>query len=270
MALHDHQPVSHSGAWAAVALDLDGTLARADALVSHYAISVLSELQKQQIYPIIVTGRLAASALNIAHAAQLTAPIISGGGGVVIDPTTNEILVHATLPLPTISRLCAIALEYDVQPVAHSTYDVITDRRSRQTDMIEEINQEPAHILPVDQWPTELVKFMLVGTATEIDAVQAAIADEFPDMKRSSPEFLEANAPGFTKWESLEGVLNGLGISPQQTAGAGDGETDVEWLSNIGHVIAVDNADPRIQALAHRRLGHHDDDVVARYLATWL
>ena len=251
---------------AAVALDVDGTLARDDHQVSEYAIGVLRRLEAAGIRPIVVTGRLESSAVAVADAAGLSAPVVSGGGAIVTDPRTREHLVHAAMDPALIDRLIEVADRFDLQPVLHTAGHILTDRPSRHTDLIERLNQWTPEVLADRSWPADVVKVMLVGEQSDVDAMQAEAAAEFPRLKRSSTEFLEANAPGFTKWESLRFTLDRMGVSPSATMGAGDGETDVEWLSNIGQVVAPENSEPSVLAIAHHRVGHHRDDAVARFL----
>ena len=262
--------MSTSTGIAAVALDIDGTLARDDHQVSPYAIGVLQRLEAAGIRPIVVTGRLESSALAVAEAAGLSAPVVSGGGAIVTDPSTREHLVHAAMDPALIGRLIEVADRFDLQPVLHTAGHILTDRASRHTDLIERLNQWTPEILADRSWPSEVVKVMLVGEPADVDAMQAEAAAEFPRLKRSSTEFLEANAPGFTKWESLQFTLDRMGVSPSATLGAGDGETDVEWLSNVGQVVAPENSEPSVLAIAHHRVGHHRDDAVARFLDDYL
>jgi hydroxymethylpyrimidine pyrophosphatase-like HAD family hydrolase len=57
--------------------------------------------------------------------------------------------------------------------------------------------------------------------------------------------------PGITKAVGLLSALTALGIAPEETAAAGDGENDLPMLSAVGYAVAVQNAVGEVKAIAH-------------------
>lgn len=55
---------------------------------------------------------------------------------------------------------------------------------------------------------------------------------------------------GVDKATGALAALDALGIAPERTAGAGDGENDLPLLKALGYGIAVDNAVPELKAIA--------------------
>ena len=111
---------------------------------------------------------------------------------------------------------------------------------------------------------------MLVGERADVDAVQGAGGGRVSAAEAVIDRVPGGNAPGFTTWETLQLTPDRMGVSPSATLGAGDRETDVEWLSNVGQVVAPENSEPSVLAIAHHGVGHLREDAVARFLEAHL
>ena len=69
-------------------------------------------------------------------------------------------------------------------------------------------------------------------------------------ISKSLPYFLEFAAPGVTKGAGLDFLAEHLGFTPASTIAFGDGENDVELVEWAGYGVAVENAHPRVKAVA--------------------
>jgi hydroxymethylpyrimidine pyrophosphatase-like HAD family hydrolase len=69
-------------------------------------------------------------------------------------------------------------------------------------------------------------------------------------ISKSLPYFLEFAAAGITKAAGLDFLSAYLGFTPEQTIAFGDGENDVELVEWAGYGVAVENAHPRVKAVA--------------------
>lgn len=234
--------------------------------MSDRAIGVLARLEARGILPIIVTGRTEHAALSIATAAGLSAPAIACNGAVVTDPASRTRLTVSTFDPAVIPAIRAEADHAGLQFIAWTADEMRAEARTDFTELLEDVNDEPVHIGAIEDRPRGIVKVMLAGTDTVLDNHGGPISERFPFIRRSMATFLEGSSPGASKVDALRFVLDRLGIPPDATIGFGDGETDVEWLSAIGHPIAMGNARPGVVRIARERVGHHRDDAVAAYL----
>lgn len=76
---------------------------------------------------------------------------------------------------------------------------------------------------------------------------------------------------GIDKAAGLRRALDLLGIDPERTAAAGDGENDVPMLLLAGHRIAVANAVDEVKRVAHEVTQEYGGHGVARWVhARWL
>ena len=66
---------------------------------------------------------------------------------------------------------------------------------------------------------------------------------------KSLPFFLEFATAGVSKGSGLEFLAGRLGFTRERTITFGDGENDLDLVA-WGYGIAVENADPRVKAVA--------------------
>ncbi|MDR1386424.1 MAG: HAD family hydrolase, partial [Propionibacteriaceae bacterium] len=148
---------------ALVALDIDGTLAGADGVVSSYSRRVVRRLVEAQVAGVIISGRPERSALAVARNLGLTAPVISFEGAMVTDPVTGDRLLVRTME-PDQARLAlAAGRQFDLGLTLYGVeawYAEAPDQSNRA--IVEIMEQDPVWgpLDPVvDQVP--LVKVML-------------------------------------------------------------------------------------------------------------
>jgi hypothetical protein len=248
----------------AVALDLDGTLAGNDHRVSAHALAVLRELDRIGIFPIIVTGRSEYAATGIARAAGITAPVISCNGAVVSTPHRKRLRL-SQFDQSTVVTVREFSHAHQVEAILWTPSSIHAEVESDNTALLAAINGETVSISnPVDE---PVVKMMLAGSSSELDGLAAEVAHDVPFMQRSMTTFYESSPPGADKWDSLRFVLEKLGVAPEACIGFGDGDTDRNWMSQVGEAIAVQNARSSVLEIASTTIGHHADDSVATYLA---
>ncbi len=76
----------------------------------------------------------------------------------------------------------------------------------------------------------------------------------------SPTHLLEAFKSSVNKWTAIESLCAHYRIDPAETIAIGDGLNDLEMVREAGLGIAMENADPRVAAVADLRCGHHDRD----------
>jgi Cof subfamily protein (haloacid dehalogenase superfamily) len=254
----------------AVALDIDGTLAGADSMVSARSAKTLEALQRKGVTPIIVTGRTETAAIAVSTGSRLTAPVVSCNGSVVTDPWSRQRFLYSTLDIDTVNHVMAFGADHGLEVVLWNPNDMFAVKSTAGTALLEVINQQAVVITSLDTVPrNDIVKIMLGGSPEQLDGLQDEIARTLPLVKRSLDVFYETTIPGATKWEALSLVLDHLGFAPEECMGIADGDTDVGWLSRIGMPVAVENARPAVQAIASMHIGHHAQDSVAEFLETY-
>lgn len=70
----------------------------------------------------------------------------------------------------------------------------------------------------------------------------------------------QSKATGIHQWSKI------TDIPENKIIGFGDSQNDIDFLKTVGFAVALGNATDDIKALAHRVIGHTDEDGLATYL----
>ncbi len=254
-----------------VATDLDGTLVRSDGTVSAYTQAVLEALDEQGVPVVFVTGRpLRWTEEVFDHVGRHGLAVVSNGALVwdvvrrepvltrTIDPVVGlEVcdLIRKAVPGSTfaVETLDGIALE----PEFHERYPVPPGSRRAP---IAELFTEPALKL--------LARHEGLGYQEFWDRAAAAIGDRAVVTWSSTSALLELSAAGVTKATTLAVLCQEQGIEPTDVIAFGDMPNDIAMLEWAGTSYAMADAHPTVVEAADLAAPTHDDDGVARVLAT--
>lgn len=72
--------------------------------------------------------------------------------------------------------------------------------------------------------------------------------------------WLDLTPPNVSKASALEQLRRQLGVYPDHTVAAGDGNNDIEMLQWAGHSAAMGTASERVRSFADEQLGSVEDD----------
>ena len=258
-----------------VATDLDGTLVRSDGTVSAYTQQVLAELDERGVPVVFVTGRPLRWAEDVFdHVGRHGLAVISNGALVwdvakrepvltrTIDPVVGvEVcdLIRAAVPGSAfaVETLAGIALEPDF----HERHPVPRDaRRAAITELLADDSAEPALKL--------LARHEELGYQEFWDRAAQAIGGRAVITWSSTSSLLEISAAGVTKATTLAVLCADLGIAPDEVIAFGDMPNDLAMLAWAGTSYAMADAHLTVVEAAVHLAPGHDDDGVARVLAT--
>ncbi|HYG58371.1 MAG TPA: HAD-IIB family hydrolase, partial [Symbiobacteriaceae bacterium] len=97
-----------------IAADMDGTLAGADHRVTARTVTALARAERAGLRVVIVTGRAYPTALEVWQQAGLSAPIITCGGALTLQPPGMAVVQSACLPSPVVEEALQIGREMDL------------------------------------------------------------------------------------------------------------------------------------------------------------
>ncbi len=260
-------PALDLSAVAEVVLDVDGTIAGADHQVKPRTSAAMRRLAETGVPVVLASGRSRRNVIDIARAANLSAPVISCNGSLVTDPVSGEDLRIRAMgddDLDAIVELHRRTGQALTSWTAHHIF--VTDPALR--DYLVAFGDTDIEVAsPAAVVHGTVLKAMIFGSREELDAIHDDVRAATPGATRSMDQFWELSDPDASKWTALSWVLDALGgIDPARVAGAGDGENDVVWMRRIGLPVAMGNARPEVTAAAVATVGHHDDDGAAELL----
>lgn len=251
----------------AVALDVDGTLARPDSEVSDRAIAAMRALIEAGVAVILLTGRTRRNTLDIARRAGLKHVVAACNGALVIDPTTNQNL--AVTPMSGADKAAFRALADDLRlDYTWWTEDqLFVPRQGPMAELIWRLNRDRAVVAdPHTIADAVVLKMMAMTSVAHLDGVIDDVHRRMPTAQRSLDNLVEVVNPEATKWHALEWALARYDIDPAHVLGAGDGGNDVVWLDRIGLPVAMGNARPEVHEVASAVAPSNADDGAAELL----
>ena len=254
-----------------VATDLDGTLVRSDNTVSAYTQRVLAELDEGGVPVVFVTGRPLRWAEDVFdHVGRHGLAVISNGA-LVWDVAKREPVLTRTIDPVVGVEVCEL-IRAAVPGSAFAIETLDGTRSSRSTSSgtpcptgagaapIAELFTEPALKI--------LARHEELGYQEFWDRAAAAIGDRAVVTWSSTSSLLEISAAGVTKATTLAVLCDDLKIAPDEVIAFGDMPNDLAMLAWAGTSYAMADAHPTVVAAAAHLAPGHDEDGVARVLAS--
>ncbi len=227
------------------------------------------------IHVVIATGRMYRSARPYAEAAGIEAPVVCYQGAAVVDPRTNEWLLHEPIPLALAREAIAAVEEEGFALNCYVDDDLyvaaVTEHARRYADFQSIPLHEVGDLLGwIERPPTKLV---VVDDPDRLDALRPILEERFGErlyIAKSLPYFLELASPAISKGTGLAFVAEHLGFAAEHTVAFGDGENDLELLEWAGYGVAVENAHERLKARADWICPSAEEEGVAQVIEALL
>lgn len=265
--------------------DLDGTLLDRSGRVSERNLTMIRRLQDAGIEVIPATGRSLPECSFVLDLIAHAGHAITAGGALIHDAKDGSVVIRRTIAPELVRALAGILARHG--HLAH----LLQDHTEAGIDYVM-IGDQPFDAA-TDWWFRTLpVKYRRIASITEhhadehtvrvgtiaLGSVLGEIAHEVQrDFGEhvvvqhwsaltaqaaigSETHLLETFSKDVNKWTAIEALCQRYGIDPAETVAIGDGLNDLEMVGQAGWGIAMENADPRIKAVARTVAGHHDRD----------
>jgi len=249
-----------------VVLDVDGTIAGADNLVSPRTRAVMLDLEEQGVPVVVATGRTRDSVLEILGQTGLRTPGVSCNGALVTDPVSGRDLRKQTMDPADVEAMVRVHEETGVAITWWTTRDVFATSEEFRQVLLGFGAPSVSLAQPPARMPDDIVKTMCFGTPEEMDAAAPTIRRLIPRATRSMDHIWELSDERATKWSGIAQVFDLLGIDAQAAVGLGDGENDVVWMERIGTPVAMGKSRPEAIAAARLVAGNFAEEGAAVFL----
>ena len=221
---------------------------------------------------VVVTGRMFRSVRRYLVGDE---PVVCYQGAVVAEPATGRFLRHEPIPLELaregIEAVVAEGFHLNCY-VGDELYVAEVTPEARAYADFQQLAIHPVGDLLawLEEPPTKLVA---VGDPDELDGLEERLKARFGPrlyISKSLPYFLELASPEVTKATGMAFLAEHLGFARERTVAFGDGENDVELLEWAGFAVAVEEAHPRVLAVADLVCPGPADEGVAQVLEAFL
>lgn len=231
--------------------DVDGTLTDDHSVTHPPTLDALRAAHDAGYAITVATGRLLHAGARILERAGIDGWVIANCGSVVWDG--ENVVEEHPLPTSTVERFIELGRELGMTPAVYYVDDIYMDPLT-EIDLPEatlNANEgRPIHIADLDSVDhTHVTKVQYGADIPLIEKHLPRILEEFPEVVRGHPYFLELTPAGITKWEGIETALSRRGLAAEDGLGAGDSGNDASWLPKMGISVAVPPSPPEIMEI---------------------
>ena len=242
-----------------LALDLDGTLLRADHRVDDDDVAAISELQAAGVTVTIVTGRLQSGAVDAARACAIDGAIACCEGSHLVDLATNRTLAHHPMGAEVITTLRSAFTTHGLASFVFDAAGIHHDHAG--APFAHYISTWSPNLRVVEQhlaWETMPIAAVAIG---DQDAVASAFATlrahadalfsvSFAVSQCPGKYAVLARAAGPTKGTALTELCARVGCSLSEAVAVGDWVNDVPMFEVAGRSFAMGNAPDAVRLKA--------------------
>ena len=263
-----------------IALDIDGTLLRADRTISARTRLAVDNARAAGVRVVLVTGRRHPSARRVAEELGGELPLVLHNGALVVEGGC----VRRCRPLPRAAarRAIAVGRASGAEPVLHCGKGgegwLLVDGGAQPGGLVGyylaraegEVRRVPDLVAAAAA--EEPIQVMFGGDRAEMDPLYWRLADELAGSARvertvypsTGVVLLDVLHPDVGKAEALSFLQDRWGIAAAETLAIGDNWNDREMVERAGLGFVMANADPDLLALGLPVLPSNDEDGVAR------
>ncbi|MBQ8802405.1 MAG: HAD family phosphatase [Tyzzerella sp.] len=252
-------------------LDLDGTLTNSEKKITPPTREALIEIQKAGKKVVLASGRPTPGITPLADILKLDefgSYILAFNGARIINCRTGEIIYDKTFPNNAIPEVIGITKQFDVNVITYTDKEILSNSKPNQyTEIESRITGMP--IVPVDDFVKAIDfpinKLLVTGEPASIGRIENLLKkkfNKFLGIYQSQPFFLEVVPQNIDKAQSLQKLLNSIGLTADQMICCGDGHNDLSMIEYAGLGVAMANAEPLVKEKADYITKSNDEDGV--------
>ncbi len=260
-------------------LDLDGTLTNRDKIITPKTKQALMELQKQGKKVVLASGRPTHGILPLSEELELKTYggyILSFNGGLIQNCKTGETVFSRHIPVEANAAIVDLAIDERVNILTYEGDRILTlDAACPYVEKEAFINK--LEVVQVEKMQTyvnfPVPKFLMLDDGDYLALVEARVKARLGkpfSIYRSEPYFLEIMPKGIDKAQSLERLLETIGLGREQMIACGDGYNDLTMIRYAGLGVAMENAILPLKNVADYITLSNNDDGIAHVVEKFM
>lgn len=251
-----------------LAVDLDGTLLRADKTPHLASAEALRRAQDAGITVVIASGRALPAVKSFTAQLGLDGPCIGANGADVAAPD-GSLWRHDRINGPAAARMVGEAHRLGLTSAVYGWDRVFLVRRHGADEPdFSRIIRTPTEVVSesevggLDMGKVLVMEDPMISDASRCQ-LEAAMDPVYLRTTDSEPHFMEFLAPGTSKASAVREVGHRLGIAAEETAAIGDYLNDLEMIEYAGIGATMANGHPTLRARAQLTVGTNEAGGVA-------
>lgn len=253
-------------------LDLDGTLTNSQKEITQPTKEALIQIQREGKIVVLASGRPINGVTPLAEALQLDrfgGYTLSFNGARITKCSTGEIVYNRTVPVQTIRPIFDIVKTFPgVDLLSYSDTHIISGLKPNQYTE-KEVFITKMQVYRAEDFPAYLTfpvnKLLVAGEPEILDEIIPVLKNKFHkqlNIYKSEPYFLEIVPQNIDKANSLQKLLNSIGLTAESMICCGDGFNDISMIEFAGLGVAMANAQPIVKENADFITRSNDEDGV--------
>lgn len=261
-----------------IVFDLDGTLLNNDNQIGNETKKLVQLLKEKGVYFSFASGRLHSAMIKFVEELNISAPIISLDGAIIMDHFSNKVIFQEMISPKNVKKAINIS-NRNLFKLALCHADAIyhTEDNAPVEQLLDKFGAKFIEVEEYEQIIENTLEIVIMSERKEL--LQKYISQFwFPlsfglntsfykSHKREDIYFLEIRRKGVNKGCALRRLCKYLNISLKQTAVIGDWYNDIEMFKTNALKVAVGNAVETIKNLADIVLKNsNNEDGVSEFL----
>lgn len=237
-----------------ITIDVDDTLLNDERRVTEATKLALSEAMREGVTVTLATGRMFASAKQIASQVGMNVPLITYQGSLVKNLLDDQVLYERSVP----SEMARYLFEYAHQHHLHlqGYYDdqLAGIEDNDKIKKYSKVSNVPYRIDSLGHLLSQsLTKLLFIDEPHVLDTHSAQLKSELGDsvhITKSKPFYLEVVHKEGTKGHAVRFLAQHFGCDLSEVVAIGDSWNDHEMLEVAGLGVAMGNAVDSLKAIA--------------------
>lgn len=251
-------------------LDLDGTLTNSKKEITPPTRQALIEIQQAGKIVVLASGRPINGVAPLARELELEkygGYMLSFNGARITQCSTGKVIYDRTIPREAIKPVYEYVRGLEgVNIISYSDTEIFSAKEPGRYTMLESRINDMDVIVPEDfpaSLPPAINKLLLPGEPDVLKALMPKLKEQYHGLLSiylSEPFFLEIMPQNIDKANSLQKLLNSLGMTADEMICCGDGYNDVSMIEYAGLGVAMGNAQTAVKDSADFITRTNDED----------
>ncbi|GIQ67861.1 HAD family phosphatase [Xylanibacillus composti] len=258
-----------------LAIDVDDTLIDDQKRISANTRQALAEALSMGVKVTLATGRMHASAKQIAAQLKLNVPLISYQGALIKNLEDDTVLYERHVPKEAVQHLFEYAERHRLHIQAYVDDELYVKEDNEKIQAYSRLSDVPYRIEPdlgkLSSLP--MPKVIIIDEPDKLDAMVPELANQLGDqvhITKSKPNFLEFMHKEGTKGHAVAYLAEHFGCTLSEVIGIGDSWNDKEMLEVAGLGVAMGNAVEPLKEIADFITRTNNEDGVCHVVETFI
>ncbi|MCZ8515556.1 Cof-type HAD-IIB family hydrolase [Paenibacillus filicis] len=238
-----------------LAIDIDDTLINDEKQITPGTAQALADALAHGVIVTLATGRMYASARQLASQLKLNVPLITYQGALVKNALDGRVLYERTVPQSAARKLFEYCERYGLHLQTYLDDVLYVKESNEKAKDYAALSNIPFTVYPAfhelaDKAPTKL---LIIDEPAKLDDIALELREllgQEVHITKSKPHFLEIMHREGTKGHALSHLADHFGVELSQVIAIGDSWNDREMLEVAGLGVAMDNAVPALKEIA--------------------